>query len=63
MIQSEILKTVRHIEISTKSIINSVMAGAYHSSFKGNGMEFAEVREYVPGDDVRLIDWNVTARS
>jgi uncharacterized protein (DUF58 family) len=63
MIQSEILKTVRHIEISTKSIINSVIAGAYHSSFKGNGMEFAEVREYVPGDDVRLIDWNVTARS
>ena len=63
MIQSEILKTVRHIEISTKSIINSVIAGAYHSSFKGNGMEFAEVREYIPGDDVRLIDWNVTARS
>jgi len=63
MIEKEILKTVRRIEISTRSTINSVMAGAYHSSFKGNGMEFSEVREYFPGDDVRSIDWNVTART
>jgi uncharacterized protein (DUF58 family) len=62
MLDPEVLKTVRRIEISLRSTINSVMAGAYHSSFKGNGMEFSEVREYVPGDDVRTIDWNVTAR-
>ena len=63
MIDKEILKAVKRIELSTKSTINSVMAGAYHSTFKGNGMEFAEVREYMPGDDVRAIDWNVTART
>jgi uncharacterized protein (DUF58 family) len=63
MINKEILKTVKRIEISTKGIINSVMAGAYHSTFKGNGMEFTEVREYVVGDDIRSIDWNVTART
>jgi uncharacterized protein (DUF58 family) len=63
MLDPEVLKTVRRIEISLRSTINSVMAGAYHSSFKGNGMEFSEVREYVPGDDVRTIDWNVTART
>jgi uncharacterized protein (DUF58 family) len=59
----EILKTVRHIEIRTRRTLNSSMVGAYHSTFKGNGMEFSEVREYVPGDDVRSIDWNVTART
>ncbi len=63
MINKEILKTVKRIEISTKGIINSVMAGAYHSTFKGNGMEFTEVREYSMGDDIRSIDWNVTART
>jgi len=63
MINKEILKTVKRIEISTKGIINSVMAGAYHSTFKGNGMEFDEVREYIAGDDIRSIDWNVTART
>ncbi|HSQ41010.1 MAG TPA: DUF58 domain-containing protein [Fibrobacteraceae bacterium] len=63
MLDKEVLKTVRRIEISLRSTINSVMAGAYHSSFKGNGMEFSEVREYVPGDDIRTIDWNVTART
>ncbi len=63
MLDPEVLKTIRRIEISLRSTINGVMAGAYHSSFKGNGMEFAEVREYVPGDDVRSIDWNVTART
>lgn len=63
MLNPEVLKSVRRIEISLRSTINSVMAGAYHSTFKGNGMEFAEVREYVPGDDIRSIDWNVTART
>jgi uncharacterized protein (DUF58 family) len=63
MIDKEILKTVKRIEISTRSVINNVLAGAYHSTFKGKGMEFSEVREYFPGDDVRAIDWNVTART
>lgn len=63
MIDKEVLKTVRRIEISTRSTINNVLAGAYHSSYKGNGMEFSEVREYIPGDDIRAIDWNVTARA
>lgn len=62
MIPREVLKKVRQIEIKTSSIVNSVLSGAYHSSFKGRGMEFAEVREYVPGDEIRDIDWNVTAR-
>lgn len=62
-LDKEVLRTVRRIDISLRSTIESVMAGAYHSSFKGNGMEFSEVREYVPGDDVRTIDWNVTARA
>ena len=63
MIPSEILRKVRQIEIRTRSVVNSVLSGAYSSTFKGQGMEFAEVREYVPGDDVRSIDWNVTARA
>jgi uncharacterized protein (DUF58 family) len=63
MLDKELLKTVRRIEISVRGVLDTVMAGAYHSSFKGNGMEFAEVREYVAGDDVRSIDWNVTART
>jgi uncharacterized protein (DUF58 family) len=63
MVPSEILHAIRHIEFGTRQMINTVMAGAYHSSFKGNGMEFADVREYIAGDDVRAIDWNVTARS
>jgi len=62
MIPKEVLKKVRQIEIRTKSTVNSVMSGAYSSSFKGQGMEFAEVREYIPGDEIRSIDWNVTAR-
>lgn len=62
MLPRELLRAVRRIEISTRRLIDEVMGGAYHSSFKGQGMEFAEVREYVPGDDVRAIDWNVTAR-
>lgn len=63
MIPREILSKVRHIEIVTNRLVNEVMAGSYHSVFKGRGMEFEEVREYSPGDDVRDIDWNVTARS
>ena len=63
MIPREILKQVRRIEISTRGLVNEVFSGEYHSVFKGRGMNFAEVREYQYGDDVRSIDWNVTARS
>jgi len=59
----EILKKVRQIEIRTKNVVNDFFGGDYHSNFKGKGMTFSEVREYVPGDDVRSIDWNVTART
>jgi len=59
----ELLNKVRRIQISTKHAVNDVFAGQYHSTFKGRGMEFDEVREYVPGDDIRSIDWNVTART
>lgn len=62
MIPKEILDKVRLIEIQTRSMVNNLFAGEYHSVFKGRGMEFAEAREYQPGDDVRHIDWNVTAR-
>lgn len=58
----EILRKVRQIEISIRGVVNEVFAGEYHSVFKGRGMEFAEVREYQAGDDVRSIDWNVSAR-
>jgi uncharacterized protein (DUF58 family) len=58
----EILKQVRQIEIRTKGLVNQVFSGEYHSVFKGRGMEFSEVREYQFGDDIRNIDWNVTAR-
>ncbi|MDE5560341.1 MAG: DUF58 domain-containing protein [Bacteroidaceae bacterium] len=59
---SELLKRVRQIEIKTKGLSNNIFAGEYHSAFKGRGMAFAEVREYQYGDDIRDIDWNVTAR-
>lgn len=59
---SELLKCVRRIEIKTRALTNNIFAGEYHSAFKGRGMSFAEVREYQPGDDIRDIDWNVTAR-
>jgi uncharacterized protein (DUF58 family) len=62
MIPKEIIKQIRRIEIRTKRLVNDVFSGEYQSVFKGRGMEFAEVREYLPGDDVRTIDWNVTAR-
>jgi uncharacterized protein (DUF58 family) len=60
---TEVLKKVRRIEIVTRRFVNDVMAGEYHSVFKGRGMEFDEVREYQQGDDIRMIDWNVTART
>ena len=62
MIPREILKKIRQIEIRTNRIVTETLAGQYHSVFKGQGMNFDEVREYQPGDDVRAIDWNVTAR-
>lgn len=62
MIPREILKKIRQIEIRTKRLVTESAAGQYHSAFKGQGMDFDEVREYQPGDDVRAIDWNVTAR-
>ncbi len=63
MIPKEILKKVRRIEIRTRRMVNDLFSGEYHSTFKGQGMEFEEVRQYQPGDDIRLIDWNVTART
>ena len=59
---SDLLKKVRKIEIKTKGLSNHIFSGEYHTAFKGKGMAFSEVREYQHGDDVRLIDWNVTAR-
>lgn len=62
MIPREILKKVKRIEIATRGVVNNVFSGEYHSVFKGRGMEFSEVREYQFGDDIRTIDWNVSAR-
>lgn len=62
MTSEELLHKVRKIEIKTRSLSRNIFAGEYHSQFKGRGMAFSEVREYQPGDDVRSIDWNVTAR-
>ena len=59
---AEVLKRVRRVEITTRRLVNDVFSGEYHSVFKGQGMEFDEVREYQPGDDICSIDWNVTAR-
>lgn len=63
MIPREILKRVRRIEITTRGLVDQVFSGEYHSVFKGRGINFAEVREYDYGDDIRTIDWNVTART
>jgi len=63
MIPREILKKIRHIQITTSRMVTDVFAGQYQSVFKGRGMEFDEVREYQPGDDIKSIDWNVTART
>ncbi|MBN1825805.1 MAG: DUF58 domain-containing protein [Candidatus Eisenbacteria bacterium] len=62
MLPKELIRKIRRIEISTRSLVESVFSGEYHSVFKGRGMEFDQVREYQEGDDVRSIDWNVTAR-
>src|SRR5256885_16484726 len=62
MLPRELLKRIRKIEIVTERLVRDRMAGQYHSVFKGRGITFEEVRPYIPGDDVRFIDWNVTAR-
>ena len=62
MIAKEILKKIQQIQIHTRRLVNEAFVGEYHSVFKGRGMEFDEVREYQPGDEIRTIDWNVTAR-
>src|SRR5829696_10518500 len=59
---ADLMRKVRRIEIATNRLVDQGVAGDYHSVFKGLGMEFAEVRPYQPGDDIRTIDWNVTAR-
>lgn len=59
---ADLLSRVRRVEIKTRRVVNDMMVGAYHSQFKGRGLDFEELREYIPGDDVRTIDWNVTAR-
>ena len=63
MIPNKIIRKVKQIEIKTRGLVNDLFGGEYHSIFKGKGMTFSEVREYQPGDDIRLIDWNVTART
>ena len=63
MIPSEVMQQIQRIQIRTRRMVNEILAGQYESVFKGQGMEFKEVREYVPGDDIRSIDWNVTART
>jgi len=63
MLPTEVLRQVRRIEITTSRLVNELMAGRYESTFKGRGIEFDEVREYQAGDEIRLIDWNVTART
>ena len=63
MLANELIARVRRIEITTRQLVEDGLAGDYHSVFKGRGMEFDEVRQYIPGDDVRSIDWNVTART
>ncbi len=62
-IPSDLLRKIRHIEIRARKAVNNVFSGEYHSIFKGRGMEFAEVRPYQPGDDIRSMDWKVTART
>ena len=63
MLTNELIARVRRIEVTTRQLVEDGLAGEYHSVFKGRGMEFDEVRQYIPGDDVRTIDWNVTART
>ncbi|MFA6242593.1 MAG: DUF58 domain-containing protein [Candidatus Hydrogenedentales bacterium] len=63
MIPQEVMQEIRRIQIRTNHMVNDILTGQYQSVFKGQGMEFKEVREYVPGDEIRMIDWNVTART
>ena len=63
MLTDELVARIRRIELTTRKLVSDGFAGEYHSVYKGRGMEFDEVRQYVPGDDVRSIDWNVTART
>src|SRR5437773_7228930 len=63
MLPREVVKKIHRIRIRTNRMVDAGLGGEYHSVFRGRGMEFAEVREYVPGDDVRTIDWNVTSRT
>src|SRR5689334_14955752 len=63
MLSEELLRKIRRIEITTKRVINDVVSGQYRSHFKGHGVQFSEHRIYVPGDDVRHIDWKVSART
>jgi uncharacterized protein (DUF58 family) len=62
MLSTDLMGKIRHIEIRTRRLVNDSFAGEYHSIFKGQGIEFDEVRPYLPGDEIRSIDWNVTAR-
>jgi uncharacterized protein (DUF58 family) len=62
ILTTDLMKKIRHIEIRTRRLVNDSFAGEYHSIFKGRGVTFDEVREYIPGDEIRTIDWNVTAR-
>src|SRR3954471_9233633 len=62
MLPKELIKRIRRLEITTRKVVSALLAGSYHSVFKGRGMAFSEVRQYQPGDDVRFIDWNVSAR-
>ncbi|MEA3174940.1 MAG: hypothetical protein QOF42_2351 [Gammaproteobacteria bacterium] len=62
-VKSQVMSSMRQLEIRTRRLVNDSLSGAYHSVFKGRGMDFDEVREYTPGDEVRTIDWNVTARA
>jgi uncharacterized protein (DUF58 family) len=63
MLSPELIQKIKRIHIRTGHLVNSVMAGDYQSAFRGSGIEFEEVREYTPGDEVKSIDWNVTART
>src|SRR3954468_3741663 len=63
MLTDELMREVRRLQVRTRRRVEGLFAGEYHSAFKGRGIEFADVREYQPGDDVRTIDWNVTART
>jgi uncharacterized protein (DUF58 family) len=62
VLSKELIRRIRRLEIATRQVVSEVLAGQYQSVFKGRGMAFSEVRPYQPGDDIRLIDWNVTAR-